>query len=77
MRTTFTIDDDVLAAARQLAERECKGVGEVLSALAREGLSGASRASHTDCNGILLLPRRKAAVRVTLDLVNQLRDEPS
>lgn len=38
MRTTLAIDDDVLAAARHLAEREHKSVGDVISALARQGL---------------------------------------
>jgi Ribbon-helix-helix protein, copG family len=39
MRTTLTIDDDVLAAAKHLAERERKTIGEVISALARQGLA--------------------------------------
>ena len=42
MRRTLTIDDGVLAAAKHLAEREHKYVGEVLSALARQGLARAS-----------------------------------
>ena len=33
MRTTLTIDDDVLAAAKGLAARQNKTVGEVISAL--------------------------------------------
>ena len=36
MRTTLAIDDDVLAAAKALAEREGKTVGDVLTQLARE-----------------------------------------
>ncbi len=39
MRTTLTIDDDVLAAARSLAESERKSVGQVISDLARSGLA--------------------------------------
>ena len=35
MRTTWAIDDDVLAAARHLAHRERRSLGEVISALAR------------------------------------------
>ncbi|WP_313920715.1 hypothetical protein [Tahibacter sp.] len=77
MRTTLAIDDDVLAAARHLAEREHKSVGEVISMLARQGLTRRARGSTTERNGIPLLPSRKAAVPVTLELVNQLRDEPS
>lgn len=39
MRTTLTIDDDVLRAARSLADSEEKSVGKVLSELARRGLA--------------------------------------
>jgi hypothetical protein len=74
MRTTLAIDDDVLAAAKHLAERQSKTVGEVISALARQSLHRAPR-SATVRNGVPLLPRRKDAAPVTLDLVNQLRDE--
>ena len=36
MRTTLTIDDDVLAAAKGLAARQNRTVGEVISALSRQ-----------------------------------------
>lgn len=76
MRTTLAIDDDVLAAARHLAERQSTSVGAVISALARQGLQGgATRKTAAVRNGVLLLPRRENAAPVTLDLVNQLRDE--
>ncbi len=75
MRTTLAIDDDVLAAARHLAEREHKSVGEALSALARQGLARSARAGRAERNGIPLLPVRQGAAPVTLDVVNQLRDE--
>ncbi len=75
MRTTLAIDDDVLAAAKHLAEREHRTVGEVISALARQGLTRRSRSSRTERNGIPLLPSKKGALPVTLELVNQLRDE--
>lgn len=75
MRTTLAIDDDVLAAAKHLAEREHRSIGEVISALARQGLSRSTRSNKTERNGIPLLASRKAAVPVTLELVNQLRDE--
>ncbi|MXZ03166.1 MAG: hypothetical protein F4Y88_05695 [Chloroflexi bacterium] len=37
MRTTVTIDDDVLAVARALAERNRSSLGSALSELARRG----------------------------------------
>ena len=75
MRTTLAIDDDILAAARHLAEREHKSVGEVISNLARQGLSRSSRAVRAERNGVPLLPVGRDTVPVTLELVNQLRDE--
>ena len=75
MRTTLTIDDDVLAAAKHLAERERKSIGEVISALARQGLTRSTRNSRQVRNGVPLLPARKGSAPVTLELVNQLRDE--
>lgn len=37
MRTTLTIDDDVLAVARALADRKGSSLGSALSELARRG----------------------------------------
>jgi hypothetical protein len=39
MRTTVQIDDDVLQAARSLAKLSHRALGEVLSDLARRGLT--------------------------------------
>lgn len=76
MRTTLAIDDDVLLAAKDRAARQGKSVGEVISALARVGLQGgAQRKAVAMRNGVPLLPMRDDAAPVTLDLVNQLRDE--
>jgi hypothetical protein len=77
MRTTLAIDDDILVAARHLAEREHKSVGEVISALARRGLHAGTgaRATRKVRNGVPLLPAREGAPPVTLALVNELRDE--
>ncbi len=75
MRTTLAIDDDVLAAAKHLAERQRKSVGEVVSDLARQGLTRGTRSARPVRNGVLLLPTRKGSTPVTLELVNQLRDE--
>jgi hypothetical protein len=72
MRTTLTIDDDILAAAKHLAERQNKSIGDVISSLARQGLAR-SRQAKTQRNGIPLL--RGGTTPVTMELVNQLRDE--
>jgi hypothetical protein len=77
MRTTLAIDDDVLAAAKHLAEHERRSVGEVISTLARQGLTRATRTARPVRNGVPLLPARKGSAPVTLELVNQLRDEQS
>ncbi|WP_088280206.1 CopG family transcriptional regulator [Ideonella sp. A 288] len=75
MRTTLAIDDDVLAAAKHLAERDQMSVGEVISMLARQGLARGARATRSERNGVPLLPSRRGAAPVTPELVNQLRDE--
>ena len=40
MRTTVTLDDDVLSFARAQAKRERISVGQALSRLARDGICG-------------------------------------
>ncbi|WP_093556433.1 CopG family transcriptional regulator [Pseudoduganella namucuonensis] len=74
MRTTLTIDDDVLAAAKGLALLHRKSVGEVISALARQALQPQGP-SHTTRNGVPLLPTQTGNMPVTLEMVNKLRDE--
>ena len=74
MRTTLKLDEDVLAAARALAQQQDKTLGEVVSELARRGLQPAATAPIVR-NGIRLLPVREGARPVTLKLVNRLRDE--
>lgn len=73
MRTTLSVDDDVLLAARQLAEATGQSVGQALSALARKGLEG--NPSRKRRNGIQLLPVRAGAAGATLEEVNRLRDD--
>ena len=74
MRRTLTINDGVLVAAKHLAERQHKSLGEVISALARQALRPVT-ADAVMRNGVPLLPRRSDAKPVTLELVNPLRDE--
>ena len=74
MRTTLTIDDDVLAAVKGLAARQNKSVGEVISALTRQALKPTNTRQQVR-NGVPLLAVRAGAGPVTPELVNQLRDE--
>lgn len=73
MRTTLSIDDDVLAAARALAEQQKRTIGEIVSDLARRSLH--RPVARTERNGVPLLPMTNPAARVTLEMVNELRDE--
>ena len=74
MRTTLTIDDDVMQAAVERARREKRTVGAVLSDLARASLTGSGRESSVDReDGFPVLPRRDGLV--TNDLVDRIRDE--
>ena len=74
MRTTLVIDDDVLAAAKGLAARQSKTIGQVVTELARQALHPADNPRPTR-NGITLLPIRADATPVTMEAVNRLRDE--
>jgi hypothetical protein len=74
MRTTLSIDDDVLAAAKEMAETDGKTIGEVISALARNALKPQPSRRATR-NGVPLLPVRPGAPRVTSELVRQLQEE--
>ncbi len=74
MRTTLAIDDDVLAAARALAEQQDQTIGEVISGLARKALTPVDPAP-TYRNGIRLLPVRPGAGVVTMELVKQLMED--
>ncbi len=75
MRTTLSIDDDVLAAAKALAAMQRKTMGTVVSALIRQALQSQNAPSGNARNGVPLLPVRPGAMPVTPELVNQLRDE--
>jgi len=74
MRTTLTIDEDVLAAAKGLAMAQHKSIGNILSSLARQALRTNVSTSEMR-NGVPLLMSRTGMKVVTPELVSQLRDE--
>ena len=73
MRTTISIDEDVLMAARAIATQQRRSIGEVISDLARRSLD--RPLSQGERNGIPLLSPHPGSPPITLDLVNRLRDE--
>jgi hypothetical protein len=83
VRTTLTIDDDVLQAAKELAGAQHKTTGQVVSELARQALTGVAPLPDgpTDPLGQALAqrfgiePRRAPGAIVTNELVNQLRED--
>lgn len=79
MRTTVTIADDVLLAVKDRARREHRSIGEVLSDLARQALTGQQRgapeAETVSFFGFQPLPHRGGTVSNAL--IDRLReDEP-
>jgi transposase len=74
MRTTITIPDDVLLAAKQRAQARGQTVGEALADLARRGIE-AEDAPGEFWKGVKLFPKRPDEPPVTLEKVNRLRDE--
>lgn len=79
MRTTLSIDDDVLFAAKERAAQEKRTVGEVISDLARQALTASPIAAADgeepdEFFGFRPLPRREGVV-VTNELINRLRED--
>lgn len=81
MRTTLDIDDDLLAAAKELARRQGGTTGQVVSRLLRNSLTGGGAAAVRD--GVRKPARRvagfepfaaKPGVVATNEQVNNLRD---
>jgi hypothetical protein len=73
MRTTLHIDDDVLAAARGLAEAENRTLGEVVTRLARKGL--APRPQTAEDAGFPVFAVSAAAPPLTLETVRQALED--
>lgn len=83
MRTTLDIDDDILQAAKELARVENRTAGQVLSELARRGLTQAAAVpglaeeagpAFVMKDGWITLTNREGLV-VTKELVDRLIEE--
>jgi len=75
MRTTLEIDEDVLRAAKELARREKKTAGQVISDLARKGIHAPHprSAKRKIVNGFEVLPAENRVV--TPQLVQKILEE--
>jgi len=80
MRTTLSIDDDVLRLVKSLANMEDKSMGQKVTELLRRSLT-ASRSKETSeegvrwKSGVPVLPKREKAKSVTLEEIRKIRDE--
>lgn len=76
MRTTIDIEDDVLAAAKELARMQNVSAGQIVSKLLRNALAGEAAQDGLETRqigGFRPFPARNSIV--TNDKVDQLRDQ--
>ena len=74
MRTTWDIEDDVLQAAKELAQRNGGTAGQVISDLARRSLNAPPTKRRPGLRGgVPVLPSRGEIV--TLEDVRRIQDE--
>lgn len=74
MRTTLTLDDDVLIRVKALARQRGKTLGGMVSDLLRRGLSSGAK-SATMRSGLRLFPVRPGAGQVTPEVVKVLLED--
>ena len=78
MRTTLDIEDDVLQAARERAQREKRSIGEVISELARRALTAMPEPPLSGGEPKAVYGFRPFARRggiVTNELIDKLRED--
>jgi hypothetical protein len=73
MRTTLDLDEDVLGVAKQLAIQKRVSTGKIVSDLMRQAL--APKKAPRMRNGFLLLDRPPGSKPVTMEMINEYRDE--
>ena len=76
MPPTLDIEEDVLFAAKDLARRQKKTAGQVISDLARKGLAGGDALTAHEPKAIYgFRPFPKEGRIVSNDLINKLRED--
>lgn len=73
MRTTLDIDEDILVYAKEMASHRGVSAGKVVSELARSALTAPIQT--TIRNGVPVFPKKPGGTVISLELVNELRDE--
>ncbi len=77
MRTTLTIDDELLAAARSLARDKSESLGKTVCDLIRRGINATLRVNKADrISGFPVFSVPKDAHPITLTDVRRAEDEP-
>jgi hypothetical protein len=75
MRTTLDIEEDVLSAARELTRKEKKTAGQVISELARRGLTSAAASTAHEPKAVYgFRPFPREGRIVSNELIDRLRD---
>lgn len=77
MRTTLDIDDDVLAAAKEIGRRTNKSAGSVISELTRESLTRPTQTRTKESRaryGFKTLPPVHGKI-VTNELIDRMREQ--
>ena len=76
MRTTLTIDDDLMAVVKSIAQAKGKTVGAALSELAWRGLNSAPRVEKDpDDGGFPVFKVSPGSRPITMEDVKRLEDE--
>ena len=73
MRTTLNLDEDVLRAAKSLAQLREKSLGKVISELARQGIHAAGALARRGELPIFNVDRRERPL--TMEDVKRIEDE--
>jgi hypothetical protein len=72
MRTTLSIDEDILRAAKSIADAENKSIGRVVSELARRGLAPTPIG---EASGLPVFQVPPHAAPLTPEMVRQALDD--
>jgi hypothetical protein len=75
MRTTLSLDEDILAAARSLARARSESIGRVLSDLARRGLEASPRKIRRKKGAFPIFNVPKGGRLITLEDVKRAEED--